>query len=953
MTRPPTDPFEGVDDGALMVFVPAIMGVGLLFSVATLVRDLIRRTTGRTRERRIAIETTATVNELLGRSVRSPSELGLLHRGSYVSAAASAVLLATGVATASIVEYRAAPSGEQPGWLLGLGLAAAAAAMLVAAACAAVAHRWPVVPAWAFPVLRRLPLTHHPARRLDRPRRVLTDGTIIAAFATALVTWLAKVHEGLLAEFDEPVHSALTDVEWIQRLEAIDVFGSTVISIGSVVIIALSGFRCRVMALVYPCAFVTSWLATTLLQELVERTRPTGFGEVQAFPSGHLVQAVFIAGLLPTALAVLFRLRPVTVRSMRVVLALFVVATAVIRVRRSDHWPTDVISGVLLGLTVVIGAHWVVEHRWWHQRCSSCQWSPHPESAPWGRALYDLSPGLTRSVGLAGSLAAVGASAALLGATMTVGIPARQADDGLGPEISEPIQIGLAVMVGLAGLAALRWKALSAFVAALCATGIGLVASIEYEPRVAIGLTLLLLIPTGLIWLAWQRHATVGAIFALAALTATSLTATALGSREIYGTYFGPTHPGSAAPALASAADWLWLGSVSSTEATIVAGGLPGAAAVTLSYWTDDGGADVVEALTDDDGIARFELHALTPGTDHQYTVRMAGAAADRGDPDRSFRTFADGPQSLTIVAGSCARSGSNGAVFDRIVHADPDLFVSLGDMHYASLESADPDDHVDQYARALSQPGPALLYGSVPTAYVWDDHDFGPNDADSTSPSRLAAATAYRQAVPHYGVAASTEESIAQAFTVGRVRFVLTDTRSQRTDETLLGPKQLDWLLTELRVSALSHALVVWVNPTPWISAHDDAGDDWSTYPRERRRIADAIAAADIDNLVMVSGDAHMVAIDDGTNSGYAADGSHGFPVLHAAALDRPGSSKGGPYSHGVVQGSGQFGRVDIDDDGGDVVTVRLSGHNWEGEELLSFEFDLEVDLPGGQPGS
>ncbi len=112
-----------------------------------------------------------------------------------------------------------------------------------------------------------------------------------------------------------------------------------------------------------------------------------------------------------------------------------------------------------------------------------------------------------------------------------------------------------------------------------------------------------------------------------------------------------------------------------------------------------------------------------------------------------------------------------------------------------------------------------------------------------------------------------------------------------------------------------------------------------------ERRLIADALSVAGVDNLVMISGDAHMVSIDDGLNSGYSSDGSPGFPVLHAAALDRPGSMKGGPYSHGAIAGSGQFGRIEIDDDGGDVVTVRLSAHNWEGEELLSYQFDVEAD--------
>jgi hypothetical protein len=203
---------------------------------------------------------------------------------------------------------------------------------------------------------------------------------------------------------------------------------------------------------------------------------------------------------------------------------------------------------------------------------------------------------------------------------------------------------------------------------------------------------------------------------------------------------------------------------------------------------------------------------------------------------------------------------------------------------------------------------------------------------------------TAYRQAVPHHGVDGDPQTSIAQAFSVGRVRFILTDTRSQRTAETMLGEEQLAWLLDELLVASETHALVVWGNPTPWISSAGPGADDWSAFPQERQAIADTIAAAGMTNLVMVSGDAHMVAIDDGANSGYAADGSPGFPVLHAAALDRRGSEKGGPYSHGTFAGGGQYGLLEIEDDGGQVVTVTLSGHDWQGQELVSHELQIEV---------
>jgi GTPase SAR1 family protein len=98
------------------------------------------------------------------------------------------------------------------------------------------------------------------------------------------------------------------------------------------------------------------------------------------------------------------------------------------------------------------------------------------------------------------------------------------------------------------------------------------------------------------------------------------------------------------------------------------------------------------------------------------------------------------------------------------------------------------------------------------------------------------------------------------------------------------------------------------------------------------------------IGGIVMLSGDAHAVAIDDGTNSGYAAGGAGGFPVIHAGALDRAPRSKGGPYSHGAFPGGGQFGTLRVDDDGGPEVTVTLRGLDWRRRELTSLRIRMPV---------
>lgn len=263
----------------------------------------------------------------------------------------------------------------------------------------------------------------------------------------------------------------------------------------------------------------------------------------------------------------------------------------------------------------------------------------------------------------------------------------------------------------------------------------------------------------------------------------------------------------------------------------------------------------------------------------------------------------------------------------------------------YGNLEATDPGPFVDTLGRALSAPAQAALYREVPVGYVWDDHDYGPNDAGADSPTRIAARRAYRASVPHPPLVTGRDGTINHAFTVGRVRFVLTDTRSERTDAALLGKAQEDWLLGEL-ADADRYAVVVWVNPVPWIAPDDPTRDDWGAHADERRRIADAIAAAGVDNLIMVSGDAHMVAIDDGTNSDYSTTGRGGFPVLHAAALDRPGSVKGGPYSEGAFPGAGQFGLLHVQDDG-EQVRVTLEGRNWEGRTLASLDVAFPVVGP------
>jgi len=376
----------------------------------------------------------------------------------------------------------------------------------------------------------------------------------------------------------------------------------------------------------------------------------------------------------------------------------------------------------------------------------------------------------------------------------------------------------------------------------------------------------------------------------------------------------------------------VWSGAVTPNSATLKVLAGPGVP-ITLELATESQAAAPQARETDADGVATFRLRDLQPRTRYRYSVRTAREPA----LDGSFRTFADGPLAFRVVFASCAATGSASPVFTAMRQLQPDLFIHMGDLHYENISRNQVDLFRQAYARVLLSQTQSALFRAVPIAYSWDDHDYGPNNSDRTSPSRLAALSSYRRFVPHYPLVDGAQAPICQTFVIGRVRFVMTDARSARspeslpeTERTMLGGDQLAWLEQQLE-TARSAPLVVLVNTVPWITKRKEStGDGWARYARERRHIADLIVRFGLtERLVMLSGDAHMLALDDGTHSQYSTlpeAPRRGFVVAHAAPMDRQPTRKGGPYSHPEVARNGQFGVMDVTDDGSRV-RVTLQG--------------------------
>jgi phosphodiesterase/alkaline phosphatase D-like protein len=347
--------------------------------------------------------------------------------------------------------------------------------------------------------------------------------------------------------------------------------------------------------------------------------------------------------------------------------------------------------------------------------------------------------------------------------------------------------------------------------------------------------------------------------------------------------------------------------------------------------------------------VVRLDLDGLQPATAYAYGIEVDGVLRDEPLSRGTFRTFPEGAASFRLAFGSCGdwRAADHRA-YEAVAAEQPLLFLHLGDLHYSDTGTTVAEDYRHNYDAILRHPQQGVLFRAQAIAYVWDDHDFTGNDSDGTNPGRAAARGVYRDYVPHYPLTVP-DGTIGQAFTVGRVRVILTDLRSgahpasdaESARKTRLGAAQKAWFKRELLAARdAGFPLILWGSSVPWIHPARAGDDSWGGYATERTELADYLRHQRIRNVVMLAGDMHAMAYDDGTHSDYATDGGAPLVVLHASALNSAGSTKGGPYTAGPVEGSAQYGLLDITDSGGPTLQVHFRGQRVGEGTRLAFSF-------------
>lgn len=352
--------------------------------------------------------------------------------------------------------------------------------------------------------------------------------------------------------------------------------------------------------------------------------------------------------------------------------------------------------------------------------------------------------------------------------------------------------------------------------------------------------------------------------------------------------------------------------------------------------------------------VAKFEVAGLATNTQYYYAAEVAGVL--RTAVTGKFKTPATAPgaaASFKFAFGSCAENESNHACFDRVRLQDILFFAHLGDMHYRDIAANDIRLFRQATDTQFRAPRQHRLYRDVPTLYMYDDHDYGPNNSDATSPSRAAALAFYRQRVPHPPLVNNgAADPLYYSFEVGRVVFIMTDLRSMAsatsaTDDaskSKMGAAQKAWFKAILADPANAGKFFVWFSVTPWVPNSTVGADHWGGYTTERREIADHIKANCLGRICILSGDTHAIGMDNGTNGDFATGGGGAVREFTASPFDQPPGTWPATYSGGYILNTGQFGMMEVVDTGASTITLNWTAMLHDGTILGTMSFNASL---------
>ncbi len=235
----------------------------------------------------------------------------------------------------------------------------------------------------------------------------------------------------------------------------------------------------------------------------------------------------------------------------------------------------------------------------------------------------------------------------------------------------------------------------------------------------------------------------------------------------------------------------------------------------------------------------------------------LAGSAADA--------------QVLTFAMGSCAELSDpeSELIFTHIKAKKPDFFFWLGDnTYYASGEWNDSIRMVENWRRRHASPPLAQMMQNISQRAIWDDHDFGPNDADSTYALKGVSAKIFSSVFKETPFSLAEYGDIRWQERRGSVLIIGLDDRTHRgpVGTQVLGNQQLNWVSEVLKSNY--DASLVFIALGSQVLNLFESFENMARYPKERLELLKRCAQFP-GQVVFLTGDRHHGEIEEATFQG------------------------------------------------------------------------------------
>ncbi|GAB0111606.1 alkaline phosphatase D family protein [Pseudoalteromonas distincta] len=322
------------------------------------------------------------------------------------------------------------------------------------------------------------------------------------------------------------------------------------------------------------------------------------------------------------------------------------------------------------------------------------------------------------------------------------------------------------------------------------------------------------------------------------------------------------------------------------------------------------------------------------------------------------------------ILFGSCGHQDKKIPIFNAINKEKGDLFIFLGDNIYG--DTNDMDVLADKYQRLGAKPGFKTLKAQTPIIAMWDDHDYGQNDAGKEYPHKEQS----RQIMlnfwdePINSVRRTRPDGIYTSYMYGEneqtIQVIMPDLRwnrdalnhvseleyytkrklnnqgpyspSEVKGASMLGEAQWQWLEQELKkpaaIKLIASSLQLLPDFTGW--------ESWANFPEDRNRLFALIKKHKVNGVVIISGDTHW-----GEISKYQQNLDYPLIEMTSSGLTEkwkdvsPNKHRVGNFTHNV-----NYGDLGIDWQQTDpTISLKLKGI--DGQVIMQSDFSLSSISP------